>query len=77
MNSQEIIKNLKQISSQFEKEEITEIIELASKTVMNKNPFLDEQELAEESLNNIIAMISSFDRELVKKAKSKIMELIP
>jgi hypothetical protein len=44
---------------------------------MNNNPFLNEEELAEESLNNIIKVISSFDNDLIKKAKTKIMELVP
>ena len=61
----------------FEKEDITEIIEVASEVYAQKNPFISEEELAEQSIESLIAAISRFDRSVIQRAKETVIRLIP
>jgi hypothetical protein len=77
MEKHEIIKYLKQNADFFTKEEIIKIIELTSQAHFMKNPFSNEEEIAENSLKSVMETLAKYDREIIQRAKQKITELIP
>jgi hypothetical protein len=77
MKNLELMNLLKQNADLFSKEEIIDIIETAGKTYVENNPFANEEEMAEETLNKLIKSIATYDRETIQKAKDKIQRLIP
>jgi hypothetical protein len=77
MKNLELINQLKQNADIFTKEEIIDIIERAGKAYVENNPFANEEEMAEETLNKLIKSISTHDRDTIQRAKDKIQRLIP
>jgi hypothetical protein len=77
MKNLELINQLKQNADIFSKEEIIDIIETSGKAYVENNPFANEEEMAEESLNKLIKSIATYDRGTIQKAKDKIQRLIP
>lgn len=77
MKNLELINQLKQHADIFSKEEIINIIETSGKTYIENNPFANEEEMAEETLNKLIKSIATYDRDTIQKAKDKIQKLIP
>ena len=77
MKNLELINQLKQNADIFSKEEIIDIIERSGKAYVENNPFANEEEMAEETLNKLIKSISTHDRDTIQKAKDKIQRLIP
>lgn len=76
MNNKDIIKNLKEITPFLTKEDITTIIESASESYLKNQPFISEEEIAEQTLDNFLSELKSFDKESIQKTKKKIIELI-
>jgi hypothetical protein len=76
MENKELINLLKYRADTFEKEEIIDIIETAGKAYINNNPFINEEELAEESLNNLLKTLSTYNKQIIQKAKEKIVRII-
>jgi len=77
MNNNELIQALIANSDEFSREEISEIIEITSKSFFSSLPFMTEEELAEQTLADFIQQLSAADRDSVSQAKKKVMELIP
>jgi hypothetical protein len=76
MDNRELINQLKYRSDFFEKEDIINIIETASKVYFEKQPFADEEEFALNTLNKLIEQFSNLDRKYIQKAKEKIIKII-
>lgn len=77
MNNKDLIHSLIANSDDFSREELSEIIELASKSFFSSLPFMTEEELAEQTLADFVNQLSSSDRDLVSRAKKKVVEIIP
>lgn len=76
MQNLELINQLKYRADTFERQDVLKIIETAGEIYMDLNPFVNEEELAEQSLNNLLVEMSKYDRKYIQKAKEKIMEII-
>lgn len=77
MTNEELINSIKSNADNFSKEELIEIIELAGKAYMDSQPFISESEVAEQTLDSLIASIAQADKDSISKAKKKISELVP
>jgi hypothetical protein len=77
MTNEELINSIKSNADNFSKDELIEIIELAGKAYMDSQPFISESEVAEQTLDSLIASIAQADKDSISKAKKKISELVP
>ncbi|MFN4151038.1 MAG: hypothetical protein ACK4IX_08835 [Candidatus Sericytochromatia bacterium] len=71
-----IIEKLKDISNLLTKEEINNIIEAASQSYLQNQPFISEEEIAEQTLDNFLNELKNLDKDSISKAKKKIIDLI-
>lgn len=71
-----IIEQLKDISNLLTKEEINNIIEAASQSYLQNQPFISEEEIAEQTLDNFLSELKNLDKDSISKAKKKIIDLI-
>ena len=71
-----IIEQLKDISNLLTKEEINNIIEAASQSYLQNQPFISEEEIAEQTLDNFLSELKNLDKDSILKAKKKIIDLI-
>lgn len=71
-----IIEQLKEISNLLTKEEINNIIEAASQSYLQNQPFISEEEIAEQTLDNFLNELKNLDKDSISKAKKKIIDLI-
>lgn len=71
-----IIEKLKDISNLLTKEEINNVIEAASQSYLQNQPFISEEEIAEQTLDNFLNELKNLDKDSILKAKKKIIDLI-
>lgn len=71
-----IIEQLKDVSNLLTKEEINNIIEAASQSYLQNQPFISEEEIAEQTLDNFLSELKNLDKDSISKAKKKIIDLI-
>lgn len=74
--NKKIIQQLKDISSLLTKEEINNVIESASQSYLQNQPFISEEEIAEQTLDNFLNELKNLDKDSILKAKKKIIDLI-
>jgi hypothetical protein len=74
--NKKIIQQLKDISSLLTKEEINNVIEAASQSYLQNQPFISEEEIAEQTLDNFLNELKNLDKDSILKAKKKIIDLI-
>ena len=76
MTTSELIQEKKKNADSFTREQLSEIIESASKAFLKKQPFVTEQEIAEQSMDVFIDQLAKSNKDFISKAKRKIMEIV-
>lgn len=77
MNNTDLIRFLKANVNNYSREQLSQIIELASKAYIDSQPFLSEQEVAEKTLDDFIEQVRKSDKESIMKVKKRVSDLIP